>query len=49
MFILSRHVKQSRPKYSIPPVIIHRYTLDTDICPYVFFSGLYKENKVFTS
>ena len=35
VFILSRHVKQSRPNYSDPPVIIPRYTLDTDICPYV--------------
>ncbi|KAK2549338.1 hypothetical protein P5673_030162, partial [Acropora cervicornis] len=30
----SKHVKQSRPNYSIPRVTIHRYTLDTDICPY---------------
>ena len=35
VFILSRYVKQSRPNYSISPVIIPRYTLDTDICPYV--------------
>ena len=35
VFILSRHVKKCRPNYSIPPVIIPRYTLDTDICPYV--------------
>ena len=25
----------SRPNYSVPPVIIPRYILDTDICPYV--------------
>ena len=35
VFILSRHVKQSRPNYLIPRVIIPRYILDTDICPYV--------------
>ena len=35
VFILSRHVKQSRPNYLIPRVIILRYILDTDICPYV--------------
>ena len=32
-FILSKHVKQSRPNYPVPPVIIPRYTPDEDICP----------------
>ena len=33
IFILSKHVKQSRPNYLVPPVIIPRYTPDEDICP----------------
>ena len=45
MFILRRHVKQSRSNYSIPPVIIHRYTLDTDICPYVCVEDYIKRTK----
>ena len=45
LFILSRHVKQSRPNYSIPPVIIPRYTLDTDICPYVCLEGYIERTK----
>ena len=35
VFTLSKHVKQSRPNYSVPPVIIPRYTVDPEICPYV--------------
>ena len=34
LFILNKHVKQSRPNYSVPPVIIPKYTVDVDICPY---------------
>ena len=47
MFILStgRHVKQSRPNYSIPPVIIPRYTLDTTICPYVYLEDYIERTK----
>ena len=45
VFILSRHVKQSRPNYSIPPVIIPRYTLDTDICPYVCLEDYIERTK----
>ena len=33
IFVLSKHVKQSRPNYPVPPVIIPRYTPDPDICP----------------
>lgn len=33
IFILSKHVKQSRPNYPVPPVIITRYYPDVDICP----------------
>ncbi|KAK2548065.1 hypothetical protein P5673_031834 [Acropora cervicornis] len=33
IFILSKHVKQSRPNYPVQPVIIPRYTPDEDICP----------------
>ena len=33
IFVLSKHVKQSRPNYPVPPVIIPRYTPDSDICP----------------
>ena len=35
LFILSKHVKQSRPNYPVPPVIIPRYKEDPDICPYL--------------
>ena len=35
VFTLSKHVKQSRPNYSVPPVIIPRYTVDPEIGPYV--------------
>ena len=45
VFILSRHVKQSRPNYSVPPVIIPRYTLDTDICPYVCLEDYIERTK----
>ena len=45
VFILSRHVKQSRPNYSIHPVIIPRYTLDTDICPYVCLEDYIERTK----
>ncbi|XP_074636846.1 uncharacterized protein LOC141894991 [Acropora palmata] len=45
VFILSRHVKQSRPNYSIPPLIIPRYTLDTDICPYVCLEDYIERTK----
>ena len=44
-FILSRHVKQSRLNYSIPPVIIPRYTLDTDVCPYVCLEDYIERTK----
>lgn len=33
IFILNKHVKQSRPNYPVPPVIVARYTPDSDICP----------------
>ncbi|KAK2547271.1 hypothetical protein P5673_032859 [Acropora cervicornis] len=36
IFILSKHVKQSRPNYPVPPVIIPRYTPDEDICPLLY-------------
>lgn len=56
VFILSGHVKQSRPNYPVPPVIIPRYTLDTDICPYDCLkeyitrtSSLRQDNKLFIS
>ena len=45
VFILSRHVKQSRPNYSVPPVIIPRYTLDTKVCPYVCLEDYIKSTK----
>ena len=35
VFILDGHVKQSRPNYSVPPVVIPKYTPDVDICPYL--------------
>ena len=33
IFILSKHVKQCRPNYPVPPVIIPRYTPDEDSRP----------------
>ena len=35
VFAVNKHLKQSRPNYSLPPVIIPRYTVDADVCPYV--------------
>jgi hypothetical protein len=35
LFILGKHVKQSRPNYPVPPVVIPRYTIDPDVCPYL--------------
>ena len=35
MFAVNKHLKQSRPNCSLPPVIIPRYTVDADVCPYV--------------
>ena len=35
VFIVDGHVKQSRPNYSIPPILIPRYSVDPDICPHV--------------
>lgn len=34
MFILNKHVKQSRPNYPVPPVIIPKYPVDMEVCPY---------------
>lgn len=34
LFHLDTHVKQSRPNYTVPPVIVPRYSVDLDICPY---------------
>ena len=34
MFILGKHVEQSRPNYPVPRVVIPRYTIDPDVCPY---------------
>ena len=34
-FVLCKHVKQSRPNYPVPPVVIPRYTADTDFCPFL--------------
>ena len=45
VFILSRHVKQSRPNYSVPPVIIPRYALDTKVCPYVCLEDYIERTK----
>ena len=35
IFILSKHVKQSRPNYLVPPFIIPRYPVDPDAYPYL--------------
>ena len=45
VFILSKHVKKSRSNYSIPAVIIPRYTLDTDICSYVCLEDYIERTK----
>lgn len=37
VFVLCKHVKQRRPNYPVPPVVIPRYTADTDICPFLCF------------
>lgn len=45
VFILSKHVKQSRPNYPVPPVIIPRYTVDPDVCPYLCLEHYIEQTK----
>ena len=45
VFVLSKHVKQSRPNYPVPPVIIPRYTVDVDVCPYVCLQDYIEQTK----
>ena len=32
IFTLDSHIKQSRPAYTVPPVVIPKYVIDTNIC-----------------
>ena len=34
IFTLDSHIKQSRPAYTVPPVVVPKYVIDTNICPY---------------
>ena len=45
VFIVDGHVKQSRPNYSIPPILIPRYSVDPDICPYVCLEDYLERTK----
>ena len=45
MFIVNGHVKQSRPNYLIPPILIPIYTIDPDVCPYVCLEDYLKRTK----
>lgn len=45
VFVLDKHIKQSRPNYSVPPVIVPRYTLDPDVCPYLCLEEYLEKTK----
>ena len=45
VFIVDGHVKQSRPNYSVPPILIPRYTIDPDVCPYVCLEDYLERTK----
>jgi hypothetical protein len=45
VFVLDKHIKQSRPNYSVPPVIVHRYSLDPDVCPYLCLEEYLEKTK----
>ena len=34
VFHLDSHIKPSRPNYTVPPVIVPKYSVDADVCPY---------------
>ena len=34
IFTLDSHIKQSRPAYTVPPVVVPKYVIDTNIGPY---------------
>ena len=34
IFTLDSHIKQRRPAYTVPPVVVPKYVIDTNICPY---------------
>ena len=45
VFVVDGHVKQSRPNYSVPLILIPRYTIDPDICPYVCLEDYLERTK----
>lgn len=45
IFVLGKHVKQSRPNYPVPPVIIPKYSPDVDIFPYVCLEDYIERTK----
>ena len=45
VFVVDGHVKQSQPNYSVPPILIPRYTIDPDICPYVCLEDYLERTK----
>ena len=47
VFIVDGHVKQSRPIYSVPPILIPRYTIDPDVCPYVCLEDYLERTKIY--
>ncbi|CAB4006638.1 Hypothetical predicted protein [Paramuricea clavata] len=45
VFVLDKHIKQSRPNYSVPPVIVPRYNLDSDVFPYLCLEAYLEKTK----
>jgi hypothetical protein len=45
VFVLDKHIKQSIPNYSVPPVTVPRYTLDPDVCPYLCLEEYLEKTK----
>ena len=40
-----KHMKQSRPNYLIPPILVPRYTVNSDVCPYVCLEEYLEKTK----
>ena len=45
VFAVDKYMKQSKPNYSIPPILVPRYTVDSDVCPYVCLKEYFERTK----
>ena len=46
VFVLSNHIKQTRPDCPVQPAIVPRYPLDIDICPYACLERYINQTQV---